>query len=88
MESVLQVKYLGDYRLELIFTDGLRGEVNLESELYGTMFEPLKDVELFKQVRADQELSTIAWPNGADLAPEYLYEKTLASQQAAIKRAA
>ncbi len=87
MESVLQVKYLGDYRIELLFSDGLIGVLDLESELHGVMFEPLKDVELFRQVRADLELSTIVWPNGADLAPEYLYEKALASKNS-VKRAA
>ncbi len=87
MHSVLQVKYLGDYRLELLFSDGLLGEIDLRSELQGPMFEPLKDIDLFKQVRADRELSTIVWPNGADLAPEYLYEKTLASKNS-VKRAA
>jgi len=37
------------------------------------VFEPLKDVAQFRQVKVDDELNTIVWPNGADLAPEYVY---------------
>jgi len=49
-------------------------KVDLSRELYGKVFEPLKDLELFKQVRVNEETSTIEWPNGADFAPEFLYE--------------
>jgi hypothetical protein len=41
----------------------------------GEMFEPLKDLEVFKSFRVDPEIETIVWANGADLAPEFLYEK-------------
>jgi hypothetical protein len=39
------------------------------------VFEPPKDSALFAQVRADDELDTIVWPNGADFSPEWLYEQ-------------
>jgi Protein of unknown function (DUF2442) len=67
-------EYPGAYRLRLTFADGKVGEIDLEGELWGEVFEPLKNLELFKQFRADSELMTIVWPSGADLAPEYLYK--------------
>jgi hypothetical protein len=66
-------EYLGVYKLRLTFTDGKVGEIEIEGELWGEVFEPLKDLELFKQFRVDAELMTIVWPSGADLAQEYLY---------------
>ena len=71
---VLSSSYLGEYRLELEFSDGVVKEVDLKDELYGEVFEPLKDIELFKQVHVNPDTNTIEWPNGADFAPEFLYE--------------
>jgi hypothetical protein len=48
------------------------------------MFEPLKDPDLFLQVKVDPELETVIWPNGADLAPEFLYH---GAQRTRIDRA-
>lgn len=70
---VLEVIPQEGHRLWLRFHDGLCGIVDLESELWGPMFEPLKDLKLFRQATVHPELETIAWPNGADLAPEFLY---------------
>jgi hypothetical protein len=84
-EAILHVtgaKYLGDYRVWLQFSDGTSGEADLSPALWGPMFEPLKDKALFSQVKFDHELDTIVWPNGADLAPEYL--KDLVVQQSAV----
>ena len=71
---VTRVRYIDGYRLEVAFNDGMVKEVDLKDELYGEVFEPLKDAETFKQVAVDVETNTIAWPNGADFAPEFLYE--------------
>ena len=70
---VTDVKYLEEYRVEVTFNDGKKGNVDLKRSLRGTMFNPLKDKKKFAQLKVDNELGTIIWPNGADLAPEYIY---------------
>lgn len=72
---IRSVEYLGDYRLRLTFADGLVADVDLADKTgaaAGPVFAPLRDVAVFAQVRVDEELGTIVWPNGADLAPETL----------------
>lgn len=71
---IIDVKYLNDYKLRLTFNDGVIKDVDLQNELYGKVFEPLKDINLFKQVKINSTNTTIEWPNGADFAPEFLYE--------------
>jgi len=74
MVPVSEVRYVSGYTLWLRFADGTQGEVDLSGELWGPMFEPLNDPEVFKAVHVNEELRTIVWPNGADLAPEFLYD--------------
>jgi hypothetical protein len=69
---IIEAKYVGDYKLWLKFNDGTEGRIDLLSELYGEIFEPLKDISYFKQFRIQG--NTIAWENGADFAPEFLRE--------------
>lgn len=71
---IRDARYVSGYKVELWFADGLHAVVDLESELFGPIFEPLKDVEFFRQVKFSDDLGTIFWPNEADLAPEHLYE--------------
>ena len=78
--KVVEVRPLEDYRLWLRFQDGVSGTVDLSAELWGPMFEPLKDMMLFAQVAIHPELETITWPNGAGLAPEFLHVRRLPSQ--------
>jgi len=72
---VKEAKYLHDYVIWLRFNDGAEGMVDLKDELHGEVFEPLKQVERFKSFKVDPDLETIVWDNGADLAPEFLYDK-------------
>lgn len=72
---VKEAKYLHDYVIWLRFNDGTEGEVDLSDELDGEVFVPLKDINNFKSFKVDPILETIVWENGADLAPEFLYEK-------------
>ena len=65
--------YLEDYRLRLEFSDGTIKEVDLQNDLWGEVFEPLKNLELFRQVRLNADFGTIEWPNGAGFPPEHLH---------------
>lgn len=66
------VEPLEGYVLRLGFSDGSTRDVDLERELWGPVFEPLRDLEVFRQVIVDDELGTIVWPNGADMDPDVL----------------
>lgn len=73
--NVNRVSHAGDYRLELSFDDGLRTTVDFEQRVLSRngIWQPLHDVDYFKQARVDPDLQTIVWPNGADICPDVLY---------------
>ena len=71
-KRVVRVTPLPNYRLAVEFDDGVSGTVDLSRDLYGEVFEPLRDEVLFRQASAD-EYGAVAWPNGADIAPDALY---------------
>ena len=74
MIRVTEVEPLEGFSLRLRFNDGSERVVDLAGELWGPVFEPLKaDLDLFRQVRVDEEIGTIAWPNGADMDPDVLH---------------
>jgi Protein of unknown function (DUF2442) len=82
MLRVTAVTPLDRYRLRVEFSDGVVRDVDCAFLLHGTLGEPLRDVEYFRQVRVDEESRTIVWPNGLDPAPELLhgdYEPAIAS---------
>jgi hypothetical protein len=72
MQRVATVRALDDFRLAIAFEDGTRGTVSIKERLFGPVFEPLRNQTLFNQVFVD-DFGAIAWPNGADLAPDALY---------------
>ena len=74
MATVTQVRVIRPYVLDLSFSDGSTREVDLEEELYGEVFEPLKDPVIFAQATVSEELGTVVWPNGADFSPEFLHD--------------
>jgi hypothetical protein len=74
MHVVVSERALDDYKLAVTFGDGTTGVVSLADRLFGPVFEPLRDSALFQQVSVD-EFGAVCWPNGADLAPDGLYEK-------------
>lgn len=78
--TVIRAEHAGEFKIRLVFQDGIEGTVDFSDWLTGRVFEPLKDPEYFK--RFFIEGGTVAWPNGADIAPETLYERAKASAAA------
>lgn len=80
LPTVIEAEYRGGYRIRVRFTDGLDGTVDFETWLQGPIFEPLRELEFFRQFFLDG--GTVAWPNGADITPETLYARARGSQAA------
>jgi hypothetical protein len=68
------VAVLPGFRLQLSFNNGVEGVVCLLDELWGEMFEPLKNESVFATAHQNDEMGTVVWANGADFAPEFLFE--------------
>ena len=82
---VVKAEACGEHSLDLTFKDGTRRRVDLRPLLEGRVFEPLLDPRYFALVDLDRVAGPVVWPNGADIAPETLYE--LASEgKAGAKR--
>ena len=74
--EVIDIKYRGKYIYSIKFDDGVEGDIDFSEYLSrGPVFQSLKDNKVFS--KATVEGGTISWPNGADIAPESLYEKLL-----------
>lgn len=70
--EVVKAEYLGDYKIKLWFNNDVVKTVDLANNLNGNIFKPLKDKNNFKKFSV--KYNTIEWYNGADFAPEYLFE--------------
>ncbi len=77
MLHVKEVKYVSGKKIWVSFDDGTAGEVNLDGKLSGPVFDALREDEQFSKAYLDEESETVAWPNGADLAPEFLKDLLL-----------
>ncbi len=69
---ITNAEYVDAYQIKLCFSDGQKGIVDLKESLKGPVFEPLCDISLFKSFTLNAW--SLEWPNGADIAPEYLYD--------------
>ena len=67
--KVIEVTALENFVVRVRFNDGTIREIDLRDDLWGPVFAPLRDPAVFRQVRVDEELGTLVWPNGTDLAP-------------------
>ena len=74
MHFIRQAEYLSGYKLRLVFEDGSVRVADLSSHLDGEVFEPLRDIAYFRNVRVEPDLDTIVWSNGADMSPDFLYD--------------
>ena len=70
---VTQAEYRGDFKIHLAFNDGTEAVVDFADWLEGPIFDPVRDPRFFQ--RFFVEAGAIVWPNGADIAPETLYER-------------
>jgi hypothetical protein len=77
---VVHAEHRGGYRVHIVFSDGVEKTVDFTRWLVGPIFEPVKDPAMFSRLFLDG--GTVAWPNGADIAPETLYERAISHEAA------
>lgn len=75
--EILSAEYLEEYKIIFRMNNGRCGIVDLKDELWGSIFEPLKDKTLFRDFMVSKETGTIEWKNGADFAPEFINDKLI-----------
>ena len=71
---VRSFEIVSPYTLRLRFDDGAEQTVDFRPVLAGELYGPLRNVELFNQVRIDREVETLVWPDGADFDPATLHD--------------
>ncbi len=72
--DVSDFEIVGDYTIRVTFDDGSEQVIEFEAILYGPMFGPLREPEIFNQVKLDSDLGTLVWPTGADIDPTVLHD--------------
>jgi hypothetical protein len=75
---VVRADYESGFRIRLAFNDGLEASVDFKPWLSGPVFEPLQRPAYFRKFFLDG--GAVVWPNGADIAPETLYEAARATR--------
>lgn len=75
VRGVVAARYMGDYRVWLTFDNGHEGLIDLEDDLWGDEHSALRDRLLFSEFYVDTGRKTLAWDNGTDFNPEFLYDK-------------
>jgi hypothetical protein len=80
LPHVVRAEYRGEFKIRLVFDDGVDATVDFAQWLRGPVFKPLKNPKYF--ARFFLEGGTVAWPNGADIAPETLHKEAKAAEAA------
>ena len=62
------------YTLRIEFDDNTWQTIDFRPVLSGELYSPLRDLELFNEVKLDLEVGTVVWPNGADFDPATLHD--------------
>lgn len=75
MLELRQAEYVDGYKIFVQFSNGQKGIVDLSDSLWGPVFAPIKNKDVFKRFTLSPVLHTICWENDADFAPEYLLKK-------------
>ncbi len=83
MLEVTSAEYVEGYKIRVSFSTGETGTVDLKDALWGPVFEPLEDLNVFRRFSVSDVLHTVCWENGADFAPEFLYDKMLEQSRTA-----
>lgn len=74
IHEIVEAKFIENYIVDVIFDDLRQARIDLKKYLGNGIFKSLLNKKNFSQFRVDAELGTIVWPNGADIAPETLYQ--------------
>ena len=83
MKDIIAVQPLEGYGLLLTFEGGEQREIDISALVaLDGVFEPLRDPAYFRQVTVNSDVGTIVWPNGADLCPDVLHERSQPAAQA------
>jgi hypothetical protein len=77
IREIIKAKPIKQYTIQITFSDLQMGIVDLKKYLGKGVFKELADVRKFRRFKVDRELGTIVWPNGADIAPEVLYQEAV-----------
>ena len=85
---VVNFEIAGPYTLWILFDDKTEQTINFEPILEGHYFAPLRDIDIFNQVRLDAEIQTLVWPNDAAFDPATLYDWHQGDGEELTRRAA
>lgn len=85
IHRVQSFERVGPHALRVAFADGSEQTIDFAPVLRGELYGPLRDPEVFGQVRLDPEVHTLVWPNGADFDPATLHDWPIVADELATR---